>query len=238
MFFLVGDGFMSKKHTVMLVCLGAIWGASFMFMRILSPVFGPVLTASFRLLIGGIILISFSKMENVQTVLKQWKFFIMLGAISLGIPYFLFSLAALYIPSGLSAVLNSTSPMFSFLFSIFLFSERVSIPKIIGLVLGTIGVFVISMDALEFTSEGVLLGIVACILAAFLYAVTGAIIKMKKNKIDSRSLAIGNQVFGGLILLPLVFIYPITGRVTWDVVLMLIIFGALGSGFASMLTIS
>jgi drug/metabolite transporter (DMT)-like permease len=147
----------------------------------------------------------------------------------------LFSLAALYIPSGLSAVLNSTSPMFSFLFSIFLFSERISVQKIIGLVLGTVGVFVISMDALEITSDGVLLGILACITASFLYALTVAIIKSRKNQIDSRSLAIGNQVFGGLFLLPLIFVYPINGQVTWEVILLLVIFGALGSGLASML---
>ncbi len=226
---------MSKKHTVMLVSLGAIWGASFMFMRILSPVFGPVLTASFRLLIGAVVLISFSNKNNIKMVLGNWKFFLMLGAISLGIPYFLFSLAALYIPSGLSAVLNSTSPIFSFLFSIWLFNEKISIQKIIGLISGTVGVFVISLDALEVTSDGVLLGILACIMAAFLYAVTGAVIKAKKRQIDSRSLAIGNQVFGGLLLLPFVLVYPITGEVTWDVVGLLIIFGAVGSGLASML---
>lgn len=226
---------MSKKHTLMLVSLGAIWGASFMFMRILSPVFGPILTASFRLLIGAVVLVSFSKLENIKTVLNNWKFFVFLGAISLGIPYFLFSLAALYIPSGLSAVLNSTSPMFSFLFSIILFSERVRLQKIIGLIMGSVGVFVISVDAMEVSNSGVLIGILACITAAFLYSVTGVIIKTRATHIDSRSLAIGNQVFGGLILLPFVIAYPITGEVTLNIILVLFVFGALGSGLASML---
>ena len=226
---------MSKKHTIMLVSLGAIWGASFMFMRILSPVFGPVLTASFRLLIGAVILISFSKGFKLSRVFTHWKMFLMLGAVSLGIPYFLFSLAALYIPSGLSAVLNSTSPMFSFLFSIFLFSERICIRKIIGLVLGTSGVFIISMDAVSVSQEGAIIGILACVVAAFLYAVTGVIIKTTAKDIDSRTLAVGNQLFGGLLLLPFVFIYPITGEVTLNIILLLIIFGALGSGLASMM---
>ena len=139
---------MNKKHVLMLLLLGAIWGASFMFMRILSPVMGPVLTASFRLLIGGLVLFIYFKLKKQSiSVLKEWKLFLLLGAVSLAIPYFLFALAALYIPSGLSAVLNSTTPMLSFIMSIVLFSEKIRIRKIIGLVLGTTGVFVISSQA-------------------------------------------------------------------------------------------
>lgn len=230
-----GGNRMNKKHTIMLVSLGAIWGASFMFMRILSPVFGPILTASFRLLIGAVVLTLFSKGFKVRSVFQNWKIFIPLGAISLGIPYFLFSLAALYIPSGLSAVLNSTSPMFSFLFSIILFSEKISPRKIIGLVFGTIGVFIISMDAVGVSSKGAVLGILACVTAAFLYAVTGVIVKTKAKHIDSSTLAIGNQLFGGLILLPFIFVFPLTGEVTPLVLGLLFVFGALGSGLASIM---
>lgn len=226
---------MTKQHWIMLVSLGAIWGASFMFMRVLAPTFGPVLTASFRLLIGAFVLIIYYRFRHVNIQWNQWKFFSILGAISLGIPYFLFSLAALYIPSGLSAVLNSTSPMFSFLLSMILFSESLEFKKITGLVFGTIGVYVISTDTVQSTSTDALIGILACSMAAFLYAVAGAVIKTKAKHIDSKSLAVGNQLFAGIFLLPFAFVFPMTGTVTFGTVLTLIVFGSFGSGVASIM---
>ncbi len=227
---------MNKKHVIMLVLLGAIWGASFMFMRILSPVLGPVYTASFRLLIGGVVLLSFYffRKEKVN-ILGEWKLFLLLGAVSLAIPYFLFALAALYIPSGLSAVLNSTTPMFSFMLSIILFSERISVVKIIGLVLGTTGVFIISSQAVLVDSRSSVIGISACVLAALMYAVAGVIVKRSAKHIDSKSLAVGNQLFAGVLLLPFAIFYPVAGVIDLNIVLILILFGSFGSGVASLL---
>jgi drug/metabolite transporter (DMT)-like permease len=227
---------MNKKHFALLVLLAAIWGASFMFMRILAPVLGPVLTASFRLLVGGLFLLIYFKLTKTKVVLKPHiKYFFLLGLISFATPYFLFSLAALYIPSGVSAILNSTSPMFSMLLSVIIFKERFNYTKLLGLLLGTIGVVIISVNAVSLDSSSYILGILACLGAAFLYSVSGALIQRIATHIDSKALAVGNQLAAGVILLPLVYFYPITGEVNLEVIANLIVFGILGSGIASLI---
>ncbi len=227
---------MNKKQIIILVILGAIWGASFMFMRVLAPVFGPVLTASLRLLIGGVFLIIYFLAKKEEIALKRHlKIFITLGLISFAAPYFLFSLAALSIPSGLSAILNSTSPLFSFILGLVIFKERFYLTKILGLILGSIGVLIISLNAMSISSNDYLFGVICCLGAAFLYSVSGALIQKFAKDVDSKSLAVGNQIAGGLILLPLVIFYPVQGSISLDLVFYLIIFGVLGSGVASLI---
>jgi drug/metabolite transporter (DMT)-like permease len=107
--------------------------------------------------------------------------------------------------------------------------------KIIGLIIGTTGVFVISLQAISIDNKSAMIGVLACIGAAFLYAVAGALVKTIATHVDSKSLAVGNQIFAGLILLPLMFIYPIQGIVTPKILIILFIFGVFGSGIASLI---
>ncbi len=224
---------MEKKNVLLLILLGAIWGSSFMFMKILAPVFGPVLTASFRLLIGASVLALYFKFKGVKLeIFKNMKLFLFLGPLSLGIPYFLFSVAALYVPSGVSAILNTTAPMFTAILTFFILNEKMKVYNVFGLMVATGGVVMVTSSTITGLNSGAVLGVICVLAASMLYAISGVIIKTKTGHIDSNSLALGNQLSAGLMLLPFVIFYPITGIVDSTAILTLLTFGVFGSGIA------
>jgi hypothetical protein len=108
----------SKEHAVnpvdifRLLSLAAIWGASFLFMRIIAPVIGTIPTAFFRvsiaaaglLVILGLMRISWDFKGKLKTVM-------LLGVINSGIPATLYSVAAQVLPAGYSAIFNATTPL-------------------------------------------------------------------------------------------------------------------------------
>ena len=103
---------MNLVDTLRLLALAAIWGASFLFMRIIAPVIGTVPTAFFRvsiaaaglLVILGLMRISWDFKGKLKTVM-------LLGMINSGIPATLYSVAAQVLPAGYSAIFNATTPL-------------------------------------------------------------------------------------------------------------------------------
>lgn len=227
---------MKKNDLLLLVLLASIWGSSFMFMRIISPVLGPVVTASVRLLIGGFFLIGMYKILGIKLQWKQhWKLLLFIGIISQGIPYFLYAFAALYIPSNISVIMNSTTPIFGLILSVIFLDETFTLRKLIGIVLGTTGVVLISTMNNAGTSSDFFIGIVACLGAAFLYGVNGVFVKSKAKHLDSRTIASFSQIFAGLSLLPFITFFPPTGVVTVNIIVLLLVFGVVCSGIAGLI---
>lgn len=227
---------MTKKHITLLIILSAIWGSSFMFMKLLSPVLGPVLTASLRLMIGGIFLLIVFKVSKVKIEWKrQWKMILLIGVISQGIPYFLFAFAALYIQSNISVVMNSTSPIFGLVLSSLFLSEKFKPIQLLGVLLGTSGVIILSASNNTGTHTEFLIGVSACLLASFLYGLSSVLIRSKAKEIDSKVVASIGQVFASLFLIPFIILFPPTGTVTFNTALLLIVFGIVCSGIAGLI---
>jgi drug/metabolite transporter (DMT)-like permease len=217
---------MTLQSTLLLLALSAIWGSSFIFMRHLAPILGPVLTADMRVLIAGIALAAFfAAIRFKPGWRKNWKHFLVLGMVNSGIPFLLYSFAALYLPGSLEAILNSTAPLFGALFSALWLAERLTLRKLAGLVLGIAGVVLVSsMDTFERTPMG-FLAVAACLLAPACYALAGIYVKKRASAVKPMAIAGGSQLAAGLVLLPLVFIFPPTQPVTLQV-------GALTAAFA------
>jgi drug/metabolite transporter (DMT)-like permease len=98
---------MTFRNALLLLALSAIWGSSFIFMRHLAPILGPVLTADMRVLIAGIALaVFFAAIRFKPEWRRNWKHFLVLGVVNSGIPFLLYSFAALYLPGSLEAILN------------------------------------------------------------------------------------------------------------------------------------
>ncbi len=227
---------MSKKHLLLLTILAAIWGSSFMFMKVLSLTLGPLLTTSLRLLIGFLFLFVFYKIYNIKVdIKKDYKHYIVVGVLSQAIPYTLFSYAALYIDSSISVIMNSTAPMFGIILSYLLLSERISLRQSLGLILGTTGVSIISILNTSSEQQNMFLGVTLCLIASFFYGLNGIYIKSKASSSSSKSIALGSQAVSGILLLPLAILNPIEITITKNVVITMILFGSLGSGVANMI---
>ncbi len=102
---------------LLLVLLSAIWGSSFMFMRYLAPIIGPVATADARVLIAGLFLVAlFALMRFDLKWRGRWKRYLVIGLLNSGLPFLLYSYASLTLPSSVEVVVNALAPGFGAIF--------------------------------------------------------------------------------------------------------------------------
>lgn len=110
-----------------LLLLAALWGASFLFMRITTPAFGAMNSAFLRVLFAATVL---GLLLGVQGKWSgyQGKFIstLKLGVINSGLPFLMYCLAAQWLPAGYSATLNATAPMMGMLIGALCFAETVN----------------------------------------------------------------------------------------------------------------
>src|SRR3954464_12914938 len=132
---------MKSADVARLVTLAAIWGASFLFVRIATPVFGVVATADVRMLIAGGALAAYYALTGFDAEWRRWwRYYLAIGILNSVLPFLLYGYAALDLTVGLLAVLNATSPMWGALLSAVVLRERMSGRRIAGLLVGVAGV--------------------------------------------------------------------------------------------------
>jgi drug/metabolite transporter (DMT)-like permease len=196
---------LKSSDIIKLLLLGAIWGSSFMFMKILVPVFGPIVTANLRIAIACLFLMILFYAQNYPWHLKKfWKVYFTIGLFNSAIPFCLFCYASQYIPASYSAILNSTTPFFGALLSYLIFKDKLSPLKISGMLLGTFGVgLVVNVTSLDTHSYTTLFALLSCLGASFCYAVASIFIKKFSSTASPKGIAVGSQFMAGLTLLPL-----------------------------------
>jgi drug/metabolite transporter (DMT)-like permease len=188
-----------------LVSLAAIWGASFLFIRIAAPVIGPVATADLRMLIAGAALVAYYALTGFDAQWRlRWREYLAIGALNSAAPFLLYAYAALELSVGLLAVLNATSPMWAALLGAVALREPLTIRRVTGLVVGMAGVAMVS--GAEASTRW--LSIAAALGAALCYALAGIALKRWGQGGTARGMAVGTQLAGGVLLLPLLAIAP------------------------------
>ncbi len=227
---------MRPADIVRLLALSAIWGGSFIFMRVLAPVLGPVLTADLRVLIAGIALVGYFAIIKFDLQWRAyWKQYLIIGAFNSAIPFLCFSFAALYIPASLSVILNSTSPFFAALFSAFWLGERLSALRVVGILVGAAGVTLVVRMGVMDDGPMVLLSIITCIVATICYGLSATYAKKFNRGAKPKGIAAASQVFAGLILLPFIPLSPARGEMSAMIVVGVVVFAILCSAVAYLL---
>lgn len=198
---------MRAADTARLTLLAAIWGASYLFNRIVAPVLGPVLTAELRTLIGGIALLLYFMFSGYDPEWRRyWRQYLLVAVFSSALPFVLWAYAALTTTAGLLSVLNATSPMWGALCSAVLLRERLKGRQIAGLAIGLAGVAVVtqpdSSTALHYPA------IAAALSAAFSYGLIATYIKGWAKDVPSRGWAVGTQLGAGVLLVPFIALSP------------------------------
>jgi drug/metabolite transporter (DMT)-like permease len=196
---------MRAPDAARLTALAAIWGASFLFVRIASPVIGPVATADLRMLVGGIALMAWFAATGFDPQWRRWwRYYLLIGVLTSAAPFLLFAYAALELTAGMLVVMNATSPMWGALLSALIVGERLSLGGIAGLALGVGGVALLSAPE----GSASVPAIAAALGAAFFYGLSAAVMRRWSRDAPSRGMAVGTQISGGLILLPLLALSP------------------------------
>ena len=194
---------MRRSDAVRLVALSAIWGSSFIFIRVIAPVLGPVLTVTTRVLIGGAVLVAYCRIIGLDAqVARHWRKYAVIGIVNSTVPFMLFAFAALYLPASYSVILNSTAPLFTALWAIPLLNERLTRLKLTGLLAGAGGVALVSRAGPVVPDLWFWIAVLACLGSTTCYALSS--IYMKKRAADLKPLAIAgwSQIFAGVVLLP------------------------------------
>jgi drug/metabolite transporter (DMT)-like permease len=198
-----------------LVTLAAIWGGSFIFMRALAPVLGPVLTATSRVAIAGVALIAWFRISGFDGQLRQhWRTYLVVGVVNSALPFLLFSFAAVHLPASYSAILNSATPLFAALLSAIWLDERMTAARGIGLAAGAAGVALVTGAGPVAPGPMFGVAVAACLCAALSYAVAGTWVKRNAVGVKPMAIAGWSQVFAGAALLPLAAFAPPPGALT------------------------
>lgn len=225
--------------------LSLVWGTSFLFIKLAVEAIPPIPLVAIRLLIGWLMLFGLMRWQGVPLPASSrvWFHFSVLGVLGMALPLVLVAWSESGqqgIDSGLTAVLNSTTPLFTVvLTTIFLKQERVNAGTIAGLFIGFGGVLLLFSPHLG-NSWGGILPLLAVVLATFFYAISAAYVQQTLHGYHPVAIAFG-QLFVGDLILWLVILFQggfQTQAITWTTVFSLLWLGVLGSGLAYVLFFS
>ena len=171
---------MKARELIYLFILAALWGASFLFIRIASPALGPFITIELRVFIAGMVLLLYAKFTGKKLdILRRWKEYLILGGVNAGIPFTFIAIASLNLPSSIASILNATAPVFGGIIAWFVLDESFTLKRIIGMVISFIGIIILMgwnslpRETIIFLSAG------ASITASFFYGIGIVYIKKK-----------------------------------------------------------
>jgi drug/metabolite transporter (DMT)-like permease len=197
---------MNTASFLRLLALAALWGGSFLFMRVAAPVLGAVPTAFGRVALGALGLLALIYLRpSAPRFGDRWAATLLLGAINSGLPFLMFALAARVLPAGYSAIINATTPLMGVAIGAALFGERATATKLAGVVLGLTGVAVLTRTGPVELDHSALLGVAACLVATACYGLAGFLTKRwitERGGLDSRLVALGSQIGAVLFLSP------------------------------------
>ncbi|GIZ50761.1 DMT family transporter [Noviherbaspirillum aridicola] len=196
---------MTAADLAKLVFLSAIWGGSFIFLRVAVPEAGPLLTSILRTVLAGLALLAYARISGVTMDWRRnLKAFALVGLFAGAIPFTCFSYAALVLPAAYSAVLNATAPLFSALLSVLMLGERLTLGKLAGLLMGIGGVAILVGAGTLAVSPQTLLAVGACLVAAMCYAMSTMVVKKtgRPGDIHPIAMAAGSLALGGSMMLP------------------------------------
>ena len=220
--------------------LAAIWGSSFLFTRLGVVEFGALPTAGVRVAIASLFLLPLLLWRGLGPQLGQhWKKVFFIGLLNSGIPFALFAFALLSVSTGLSSILNATVPLFGALVAWVWLKDRPHSLRILGLVIGFVGVALLAWGKASFKPDasGLSTGwaVLACLLACLCYGISASYAKRHLGGLPSLVTATGSQLGATLgLALPTVWLWPKTmpGTSAW---LALLAVGVLCTGVAYIL---
>ena len=197
-----------------LIALAAIWGASFLFMRISAPEFGPLALSALRVAGATLFLLPLVLWRGHLGALRaHWKAIAVVGLFTSALPFVLFSIAALAINAGLSSIFNATTPLWGALIAWLWLNDKLSAPRVLGLFIGFVGVVFLAWDKASFKAgeHGVstALAIGACLLATLCYGFAANYTKKKLTGVPPLAVAAGSQAAATAVLaLPALWAVP------------------------------
>ncbi len=198
---------MRTRDVIDLVALGFLWGASFLFMRIAAPEFGAFALVEVRVAIAAVVLYVIAVARGQHADIKpNWIPLGILGIHNTAMPFLLFTWAMLYLTAGTGAILNATAPIFAAVVAWAWLGDRLNWSRSLGLLVGTIGVWLLVRDKVGTSLSDSALAVAAALGGSFLYGVAGNFTRRYASHIKPLAVATGSQISAALVLLPIAVI--------------------------------
>lgn len=197
--------------------LAALWGASFLFMRLGAAEFGPVVTAGLRVSLAAVFLLPVLLVKGVWPDFRHRLGRILLvGLLNSGIPFALFAFAVMHITTGLTSILNATVPLTGALVAWLWLHDRPSGSRLLGLAIGFVGVALLVIGksgpnpAMSAATPGLgLLAMLACLAATVCYGMAASYTKRYLTGVHPLATAAGSQIGASLgLALPMLWFWP------------------------------
>ncbi len=194
---------MSPVQLTALLALGAIWGASYIFIRVAVEPLGPLFLMFIRVALSGLILLTYARLRRRKLNIRgHWRRFIVLGFLGSALPFSLIAWAELTVTASMAAILMSTTPLFTTFVAAAGLGERLTIAKLIGAVLGIVGVTVtVGGSDMTLTFEAVA-AILALLAATLSYALGGVYAKRYFTGLNNLSMSSGQMIAASFVLAP------------------------------------
>lgn len=220
---------MSLAHLTDLVLLAALWGASFLFMRVAVPEFGPVPLVTVRVAIAAALLLALLAWRRQLGHLRAPAArLLLLGALNTALPFVLLAYATLTVTAGFAAILGATAPLWTALIGAVVLGQRVGRGAAVGLALGLLGVVVLVWGKTGLAPGSphwaMTLAVAAALLATACYGAAAHYSRRLGDDLAPLPMAAGSQVAATLVLAPLAWLsWPavLPGGLAWGAALML-----------------
>ena len=229
-----------SRYWTMLLTLAAVWGASYLFIKVAVDEIEPAPMMAFRTLLAAAVLLGYvvwrlGRDGAVAELRGAWRHCVVLGVFNAALPFWLIAWGEQHIDSGLAAVVQASVPIFNALLILrFLPHERLTRTRALGLAIGILGVAVVTGIHPEGGTMAIL-GAFAVVLSSVSYASAGVYGQRAVSRSAGPVLAAGSMLVGGLILLPFA-LFQLPGSVpSLEATASVLALSLLGTAFAQLI---
>ncbi len=194
---------MSLKQLAALFVLAALWGASYIFIRVAVEPIGPLMLMFIRVAFTAAILLGYARLRRLPLAIRaHWRKFLVLGFLGSALPFTLIAWAELTVTGSMAAILMSTTPLFTAFVAAVGLGEPLTPYKLIGALLGILGVSITFGGSPLALSPDVVAATVALLAATLSYAVGGVFAKRFFQGLDHLSMSTGQLLGAAILLMP------------------------------------
>jgi len=228
---------MSRRHLAMLFGLAALWGASFMFIKIGDRELKPITLVGFRMALGAltlvpIVLLTVGARQTVRELRGAAGPLVVTGLLNSAIPIFAISWAETRLDSGLTAIIQASAPLFTALLALrFSQDQRVGGSRLAGLVVGFAGVALLVGGR----PSGQIVAALAVVFSALCYAAAGLYAGKRLRGVSPLVTALGTLTAATLATLPIGLFQLPSHMTSWKVTASVLTLGIAGTGLAYIL---
>lgn len=199
---------LKSRDLAELLLLAALWGGSFLLMRIAAPAFGPIALIELRVGLAALVLLPILGMQGgLPQLWHRWAALTAVGLTASALPFVLYAWATLSVTAGFASIVNATTPMFTALVAWAWLKDKLTPAAMAGMLVGILGVVILVWGTVSFRAGGSGWAVAACLGATLSYGVAGSMTKRYLSGVPPMVTATGSQLYAAIVLMPLAIAY-------------------------------